>query len=89
MKIIKRVAELAEKYNCKMSQIAMAWQWEKGILVPISEAIKMQYLDDAANAFEEKLTAKDFAYLEERHIPNKIVGAMDKNPQHGVILLDK
>ena len=25
MQIVKRVAELAEKYNCKMSQIAIAW----------------------------------------------------------------
>ena len=32
MQIVKRVAELAEKYNCKMSQIAIAWQWAKGIL---------------------------------------------------------
>lgn len=29
MKIVKRVAELAEKYNCKMSQIAIAWQWAR------------------------------------------------------------
>ena len=32
MKIVKRVAELAEKYDCKMSQIAIAWQWAKGIV---------------------------------------------------------
>ena len=29
MQIVKRVAELAEKYNCKMSQIAIAWQWAR------------------------------------------------------------
>ena len=47
MKIVKRVAELAEKYNCKMSQIAIAWQWAKGILSPIIGATKTQYLDHA------------------------------------------
>lgn len=51
MKIVKRVSELAEKYNCKMSQIAIAWQWAKGILFPIIGATKTQYLDDAVCAF--------------------------------------
>ena len=52
MQIVKRVAELAEKYNCKMSQIAIA-------------------------------------YLEEPYVPHEIVGAIDKNPAQGVILLDE
>ena len=83
MKIIKRVAELAEKYDCKMSQIAIAWQWEKGIASPIIGATKTSYLDDAAGAFEVKLTAEDIAYLEEPYVPHKIVGAIDKNPKQG------
>ena len=85
MKIVKRVAELAEKYNCKMSQIAIAWQWAKGILSPIIGATKMQYLDDAACAFEVKLTANDIEYLEESYVPHKIVGAIDKNPEQGSV----
>ena len=89
MKIVKRVEELAEKYNCKMSQIAIAWQWAKGILSPIIGATKTQYLDDAAGAFDVKLTAEDLAYLEEPYVPHKIVGAIDKNPEQGVILLDE
>ena len=89
MKIVKRVAELAEKYNCKMSQIAIAWQWAKGILSPVIGATKTQYLDDAIGAFEVKLTAEDLAYLEERYAPHKIVGAIDKNPSQEVILLDE
>lgn len=89
MKIVKRVAELAQKYNCKMSQIAIAWQWTKGILSPIIGATKTQYLDDAAGAFEVKLTAEDLAYLEEPYVPHKIVGAIDKNPEQGVILPDE
>ena len=89
MKIVNRVHELAEKHNCKMSQIAIAWQWEKGILSPIIGATKTQYLDDSAGAFDIKLTAEDLAYLEEPYVPHEIVGAIDKNPAQGVILLDE
>lgn len=89
MQIVKRVAELAEKYNCKMSQIAIAWQWAKGILSPIIGATKAQYLDDSVGAFDIKLTAEDLAYLEEPYVPHEIVGAIDKNLAQGVILLDE
>ena len=89
MQIVKRVAELTEKYNCKMSQIAIAWQWAKGIVSPIIGATKTSYLDDAAGAFAVKLTAEDIAYLEEPYAPHKIVGAIDKNPEQGVVLLDE
>lgn len=81
--------ELAEKYNCKMSQIAIAWQWEKGITSPIIGATKTSYLDDAAGAFGVKLSAEDIAYLEEPYVPHKVVGAVDKNPEQGVILLNE
>lgn len=46
-------------------------------------------LDDAAGAFDVKLTAEDLAYLEEPYVPHKIVGAIDKNPEQDVILLDE
>ncbi len=87
--IVNRVKELSEKYNCKMSQIAIAWQWAKGIDSPIIGATKTSYLDDAAGALEINLTAEDIAYLEELYVPHPIVGAIDKNPDQGVILLDE
>lgn len=31
IKIVERVHQLAEAHNCKMSRIALAWQWAKGI----------------------------------------------------------
>lgn len=43
----------------------------------------------AAGAFDIKLTAEDLAYLEEPYVPHEIVGAIDKNPAQGVILLDE
>lgn len=89
IQIVKRVQELAEKYHCKMSQIAIAWQWEKGVASPIIGATKASYLDDAVGAFDVTLTAEDMAYLEELYVPHPIVGAIDKNPEPGVILLDE
>ena len=68
--IVRRVNELAEKHQCKMSQIAIAWQWAKGVASPIIGATKMGYLD-------------------ELYVPHPIVGAIDKNPAQGVILLDE
>lgn len=89
MQIVSRVHELAEKYNCKMSQIAIAWQWAKGIASPIIGATKAGYLDDAVGALDVKLTESDVAYLEEMYVPHPIVGAINQNPKQGVILLDE
>lgn len=89
MLIVKRVQELAEKYNCKMSQIAIAWQWQKGVTSPIIGTTKAEYFDDAVGALNVKLTTEDVKYLEEFYVPHPIVGAIDKNPEQGVMLLDK
>lgn len=87
--IVKRVAEVAEKHGCKMSQVAIAWQWAKGVCAPIIGATKTRYLDDAAGAFDVKLTNEDIAYLEELYVPHYTVGAIDKNPPQNVVLLDE
>lgn len=89
MKIVNRVHELSEKYNCKMSQISIAWQWAKGVASPIIGATKAVYLDDAVGAFDVKLMDEDVAYLEEMYVPHPIVGAIKENPPQGVVLLDK
>lgn len=89
IKIVDRVHALAEKYQCKMSQIAIAWQWAKGVGSPIIGATKASYLDDAVGAFDVKLTPEDVAFLEEPYVPHRIVGAIDKNPPQGVVLLDE
>ncbi len=89
MKIVARVHELAEKHGCKMSQIAIAWQWAKGVASPIIGATKVGYLDDAVQALEVSLTEDEVAYLEELYVPHPIVGAISKNPEQGVVLLDE
>ena len=89
IKIIDRVGELAKKYRVKMSQIAIAWQWAKGIASPIIGATKASHFDDAIGAFDVTLTPDDIAYLEEPYVPHPIVGAIQQNPPQGVMLLDE
>ena len=89
MEIVRRVHELALKYNVKMQQIALAWHWAKGVSAPIIGATKAAHLDDAAKALAVKLTPEDLSYLEEPYVPHRIVGAIDHNPADGVMLLDE
>lgn len=74
--IVARVAELAERYGKTMTQIALAWQFAKGVTSPIIGATKVNYLDDASGAFDVKLTDADIAYLEEPYLPHRVVGAL-------------
>lgn len=76
MPIIDRVADLAEKYDTKMTQIALAWLWAKGVAAPIIGATKAKHFDDAVDALNVKLTDEDVAYLDELYLPHKIVGAL-------------
>lgn len=74
--IVSRVAELADKYGVSRSQIALAWLWGKGIDAPIIGVTKDKYLDDFMGAFSVKLSEDDLAYLDEKYLPHKIVGAL-------------
>ena len=89
MAIVSRVHELAERYGVKMSEIALSWQWAKGVTAPIIGATKASYLDDAAAALSLKLSEEDIAYIEEPYEPHRIVGAIDRNPADGVMLIDE
>lgn len=89
IQIVSRVHELSERYGVKMSQIALAWQWAKGVASPIIGATKASYFDDAAQALDVKLTPEDLAYLEEPYLPHPVVGAINHNPADGVMLLDE
>lgn len=76
VEIAKRVSELADKHNCTMTQIALAWQFAKGVTSPIIGATKAKYFDDAVGSFDILLTKEDIQYVEELYIPHKIVGAL-------------
>lgn len=89
MRIVSRTEEIAKTKNCKMSQIALAWLWSKGVAAPIIGATKAQYLDDAVNALAVQLTENEIQMLEEDYLPHPIVGAIKENPPAGVVLLDE
>lgn len=89
IKIVERVGELADRYDVTMSQIALAWQWAKGVTAPIIGSTKAKHLDDAVAALSVKLTKDDVKYLEEMYIPHPIVGAVAENPVAGTVLVDE
>lgn len=76
MAIAQRVHELAEKKGCTMTQVALAWQFYKGVAAPVIGATKMHYLDDAVGSLDVTLTDEDVAWLDELYLPHKISGAL-------------
>lgn len=76
MEIVKRVSEIAQNKGVTMSQIALAWQLEKGVAAPIIGATKEKYIDDAVGSFQVKLTQQEMEYLQEPYVPHNIVGAL-------------
>lgn len=74
--IVRNVHEVAERHGATMSQIAIAWQYAKGVASPIIGATKPEYLDDAAKASGITLTEADIVALEQHYLPHKVVGAL-------------
>ncbi len=89
MAVVQKVHEIAEKHNCTMSQVAIAWQWAKGVTAPIIGATKMKNYDDAVGAFDVKLTPEDIEELEKYYKPHAIMGALKENPAEGELPLLK
>lgn len=76
LQIIGRVDELAKKYGVSMSQIALAWQYKKGVTAPIVGATSVPHFDDAVKAVDLTIADEDVSYLEELYLRHKIVGAL-------------
>ena len=53
-----------------------AWQFAKGVTSPIIGATRVNNLDDAAGAFDMKLTDAEIAYPEEPYLPCRVVGVL-------------
>lgn len=87
--IVDRVENLAQKYDVSMSQIALAWLWARGVAAPIVGSTKTSHLDEAAAALDVQLTGDDMTFLEELYTPHAIVGAIDRNPPEGTVLIDE
>ncbi len=76
LQIIKRVNQLAQKYNVSMAQISLAWLYKKGVASPVVGATKINHFEDAVKAIDLDLSNDDCKYLEELYINHKIVGAL-------------
>lgn len=76
IEIVQRVSELAKKHDCSMTQIALAWQFAKGVTSTLVGATKAKYFDDAVGSFDVLLGEEEIEYLEELYLPHKIVGAL-------------
>lgn len=74
--IVARIKELADRYGASMMQIALAWHFAKGVTAPVVGATKEKYLDDAAGAFDVKLTKEDADYIDERYVPHRLTGVI-------------
>ena len=72
--IVNRVNELAEKYGVSMTEIALAWQFAKGVAAPIVGATKVPHFDQAVRSVDMELTEEDVKYLEETYTCRELVG---------------
>lgn len=76
IEIVKRVEELSKKHNCTMTQIALAWQFAKGVSSPIIGGTKVKYYEDAVGCFDVSLSSDDVEFLDELYVPHKVMGAL-------------
>ncbi|MBR1375661.1 MAG: aldo/keto reductase [Cardiobacteriaceae bacterium] len=78
LKVISRLAKVAEKLNYSMAEVALAWLFSKGVESPVFGAINTEHLQSAVKSLEIKLSDEDVQYLEELYMPHKVVGAILK-----------
>lgn len=76
MRIVGRVAEVAERHGVPMAQIALAWHWARGVESPIVGCSRLERVDDAVAALNVELTADEVAYLEEPYAAHDLVGPL-------------
>ena len=77
-KIIRRVADLADKRGISMTEISLAWLLTK-VAAPVVGATKYSHVDGAVKAVELELSQDEIAYLEEPYVPHALVGVMAQN----------
>lgn len=73
--IIERVRELADARGVSMAAIAIAWELEN-VTAPIVGITNPDRVGDVVAAVNVRLTDKEIAYLDEPHIPHRLVGVM-------------
>lgn len=76
IKIVERVAELAEKHGVSMTEISLAWLLKRGVAAPIVGATKPEHFDDAVKAVDFDLSDEDASFLEEPYEPHELTGVI-------------
>ncbi len=74
LEIIERVAQISEQLGVSMSQVALAWQFKRGVAAPIVGATNPKHFDDAVASVDLTLTDDEAAFLESPYRPHEIVG---------------
>ncbi|KZN22568.1 aldo/keto reductase [Haladaptatus sp. R4] len=73
--INERVQELADRYDATMAQVALAWLLSKDVVTaPIVGVSRIEHLEEAVEALDLSLSARDVDYLEEPYEPVPVVG---------------
>lgn len=72
-----------------MSEIALAWEWAKGITAPIVGSTKIKHLESAVNSMDVELTLDEVNYFDELYVPHPIIGAINQNPPEGTVVSDR
>ena len=78
MRIVERVAEVAERHGVPMANIALAWHWARGVEAPIVGCSRSERVDDAVAALDVELTADEVAYMEEPYAAHELVGPLGR-----------
>ena len=78
MRIVERVAEVAEHHGVPMANIALAWHWARGVEAPIVGWSRPERVDDAVAALDVELTADEVAYMEEPYAAHELVGPLGR-----------
>ncbi len=78
MKIVTRVAEVAERHEVPMSRVALAWHWARGVEAPIVGCSRPERVDDAVAALDVELSDEELAFLEEPYVAHELVGPLGR-----------
>lgn len=79
LEIIDRVDQLAQRLGVSMSQVALTWQFKRGVTAPIVGATNMKHFDDAVKSVDLMLSDEDAAFIEAPYKAHEIVGALSSN----------
>ena len=77
-RIIRRVAQIAQKHGVSMTEVSLAWLLTK-VTAPVVGATKLHHIEGAAMAVDFNLAPEEAAYLEELYVPHPLAGVMAQN----------